>query len=1201
VGDGGLDVVIENATPVSEDVIPSGVSGFQIKSSDLQPAECKRELYSNGNLKSGIKRVLDKNGVYVLVLFVDMPSETMKGDRKNAIMEELLKLGYTSPKIRIYTINQMIGFAERFPGLVSSLKGYPIECIPYQIWANHKDVSDPKTFVLDDQRKNIINEIRETLRNSDGRSRIFRIAGLSGLGKTRLAFEALSPDDLKNTVLYTTAEGVKNSSLQNTLLVDESMHAIMVVDECSLEDHDYFANRFCNQGSRLALITISNEGNPVPLPTIYYQLNPLQESDIEKLLAQESEGLPQNVTRRLAELAEGYPSFALFLLKNYISSSATQDILNIEEILIRKLIAGGIDPKTDWFRTTKYALMALALFERVGFKGELASEAQYAAGLVGVDWDEFQKVVKEQKQQGTITGEYYIWVTPFPLAVHLFREWWEIYGDSKVEELIKSMPEVMLDRFVSRLPFVTPKSGRRLVERLLSGEGIFADGSLLKTERGSNFFLKLTEADPQAALNCLKRTIGIWNKQQLLEFRTGRRQIVWSLEKIAVWRELFADAARLLLALGEAENESYANNSSGVFAELFSPAWGPVAPTEASLEERFHVLVEAIGSESLERKRLALNAFRSALQSRYFSRMIGAEYQGSKPIPKLWTPKNSDEVLEHYRRVWTFLEENLEKFENGIRNNALQVLSASVRDLASVHPSLSEMTRKTIRKVSVYPWIDRSKLVEVVSNIVHYDGKKMPENVLRDWVTLRDDLIGSGFSDLLKRYVEMDFLEDYFQNTEKYDDKWIQSKLRGLAEKVIENPSFLDPEYSWLTTEKARRGYQFGYQLGVLDKDFSFLDKILEQQKKTVSNGSLGFMGGYFRALFEKNVALWENKLDLLSEDNSFKKHIPELTWRSGITDKAAKRILSMLQKGDITVDSLGTFKYGGVIQKISEATFADWASFILTEQFGVGATLLLNLVHSYYVYSGDKPIQKDIALKTLLQPGLWDKPKNLGRDPMVEYYWKEVALKLINTFSETSGTIAEQVLKFFGAENSIFDGFRSEAISEVLLEITKKDPKEVWQKLINYLGPPMDRRAFHLMQWLRGEFGFEMNIGALGFFDVEDVWKWVDEKPEERARFLAHCVSPILFHSSDKMCLAREMLARYGDRDDVRSSFSSNYSTEGWTGPASTHYMSKKNALLDFKKEEKDGNVLRWIDEYLEILEKDIERAKMAEEKGEF
>ena len=61
------------------------------------------------------------------------------------------------------------------------------------------------------------------------------------------------------------------------------------------------------------------------------------------------------------------------------------------------------------------------------------------------------------------------------------------------------------------------------------------------------------------------------------------------------------------------------------------------------------------------------------------------------------------------------------------------------------------------------------------------------------------------------------------------------------------------------------------------------------------------------------------------------------------------------------------------------------------------------------------------------------------------------------------------------------------------------------------------------------------------------------------------------------------------------------NFSTEGWSGPASGHYQEKKQWLLDFKKEEADANVTLWIDEYVEDLERQIEQAKVREEREAF
>ena len=114
VGDGGIDALIKDARPTSEEVIPLGTTGFQIKSSDLQPMECKRELHQKGQLnqplKPEVKKLLDDGGTYVLVLCAE-PSTPRT--REDALREELISQGYPDPKIRLYTANQLVGFAER--------------------------------------------------------------------------------------------------------------------------------------------------------------------------------------------------------------------------------------------------------------------------------------------------------------------------------------------------------------------------------------------------------------------------------------------------------------------------------------------------------------------------------------------------------------------------------------------------------------------------------------------------------------------------------------------------------------------------------------------------------------------------------------------------------------------------------------------------------------------------------------------------------------------------------------------------------------------------------------------------------------------------------------------------------------------------------------------------------------------------------
>lgn len=55
----------------------------------------------------------------------------------------------------------------------------------------------------------------------------------------------------------------------------------------------------------------------------------------------------------------------------------------------------------------------------------------------------------------------------------------------------------------------------------------------------------------------------------LLNFEAGRRDVIWALEGLALYDDLFKPSAKLLLSLAEAENETWSNNATGVFARTY--------------------------------------------------------------------------------------------------------------------------------------------------------------------------------------------------------------------------------------------------------------------------------------------------------------------------------------------------------------------------------------------------------------------------------------------------------------------------------------------------------------------------------------------------------------------------------------------------------------------------------------------------------
>jgi hypothetical protein len=107
---------------------------------------------------------------------------------------------------------------------------------------------------------------------------------------------------------------------------------------------------------------------------------------------------------------------------------------------------------------------------------------------------------------------------------------------------------------------------------------------------------RLVESAWCSAVALLERTIGKMDREALLGFNAGRRDVIWALEGTALYGDLFIPSAKLLLALAEAENETWSNNATGVFAGLFSLGYGAVAPT--SLAPERGAVISLFDSES---------------------------------------------------------------------------------------------------------------------------------------------------------------------------------------------------------------------------------------------------------------------------------------------------------------------------------------------------------------------------------------------------------------------------------------------------------------------------------------------------------------------------------------------------------------------------------------------------------------------------
>ncbi len=1206
VRDGGIDANVDETQIESETgIIKSGKTSYQIKSGTKKP-NLEDELFGREDLKEGIQDCLNTDNTYVLVCTgIDLVyREQMEIVSK--IKDYLKPYGEQLPNVEVWSQNTLVGFLESFPSLALWVNENDESIFQtHQSWSQDGTMQVP--FFPGESQDELIPKIQNELREKQNAVHV-RVLGEPGIGKTKLVLEATRTDDLSPLVIYCTAsQFLQNRILMNAILQDDNpFSAILVIDECDANDRFYISDKLQHRGPRIKMVSIYNDYDPVAGEGISeFETERLEDERILTIIQEYD--VPEEQAVLYLQFCDGSPRMAHHTGKILKSHPGDPSLLLSHDYLYRSFYVdiGREDMNRREVQQRELVLQYIALFKRFGFGQLVVADAQAIAEKVKeadeqITWSRFQKIIDDLKKHKILQGGSTLYITPKALQIKLWVEWWKIYGVGfDLEAFSQGLTPKLIEWFHEMFRYARESApALQIVQDLLGPNGPFQDSEYLNTREGSHFFLALTEADPKSALKCLMRTIGVLDKENLLQFKGGRRDVIWALEKIAMHRDLFVDAARLLLALGEAENEPYSNNASGVFASLFSPGYGKVAPTEASPAERLPVLKEAFESGSKERRILALKACNEGLEADRFSRFSGAEQQGLHREIEPWTPQTYNDLWNAYRQVWQLLSEQLTRLSQDECKEVVDILIGRAEALAKI-PDLSDMAVDTVITIFRKGYVNQKEMIKTINRILYYDNN-LPVEVQQRFEQLQDELVGSDFHSLMQRYVGMDLLEDHLETDKDGVDR-VQLHLEKLAQQAAEDPTLLQAELSWLVTTEAKNGYKFGYELGKRDKGFCLLPILLDAQRNVVDNASVYFLGGYFRVIFEKDLAQWEEQLDALIEDTRLNVMIPDITHRSGLTDRAGIRLLNLAKEDTIGINHFRTFIYGNATINLSEEVFTTWIEFLLSFMDKSAVSIALSLYHHYY--DRRKPrmaLPQDLTFRLLTHASLFEESDKELHGPMMEYHWTEIGEAFVQLYPEKNLELVKIMLAHFGQKGSIVR--RHSRTCSVLTELTKRHPIEVWKSVSKHLEARDNfLRMLDLEKWLREAdiSTTEKARGALTLIPSEKIWEWVDGDVENRAEYTAFSLIPKKHLAEEwKTSLVRAMLKRYGMQENVRRALMANYLTGVWSGPASSRYERKKQDLLRIKNTEDDKDIKLWIDDFVDGLEKEIEHAKVEEER---
>src|SRR5579859_1628448 len=818
--DGGIDAKVEDV-PVGASLLKAGSSFFQIKTgASFKPwlkSHMLKELFGKQNIKPSkarlgkeVKTCLNKTGRYVLITLGHDLLPTQQTDSVALLTELFNKCGYKDPNVEVLGQGQVVGLLGSYPSLCLDLKG--LGEAPFQSilgWAGRADMNT--SLSLGEVQNKFIDDVQSAWRGQQIQH--IRIIGEPGIGKTRLVLAAASADDLNAATIYIPhAEDFQKSALFNELLKPDRQYTVhLVIDEC--EEHERASIWNALKGKpHIKLVTIDHGPETSSDSSMQvYQCPALPTEQIITILSGYI-GTRADLSN-WAEWCEGSPRVAHAVGDNLnrnphdvLKSPATVPIWN-RFVLGRK----RFDSKNaeEHFLVLRH----LALFQRFGFEDPVSEEAKFISSVVAeadpnITWAKFQSIVRHHLGRRILQGRHTLFIVPKALHVHLWVEFWNQYGIGfDFQKFINRLPEGLKHWFLRLFIYAHASPvAQGVVKKILAlPSGPYAERAFLTSEVGTRLLNYLAEADPPATLFVLEKTFGTWSLEDLRAWSTGRQDIVWALEKIAVWKDHFPRAATILARLALAENSRNSNNAKGLFVELFGIGVGWAA-TEAPPADRFPILERLVKSSESAERSLGLELCGEWLSTRGGTRIVGAEYQGMRPTVEFWRPATYGEMFDAWRKVWRFLRNETKSWPDHDRRLGAARLIDSGAELIR-YVAICDEVMETLIELADDPAVDKGHFIQVVIRDLRHPYSKYPKGILTKLKALDKKLTGTTFWDHFCRFVLFTtWDEDHSVKGDVVkEEKLPTSRVQKLARKVVQDIALFDAHLPRFITNEGHR------------------------------------------------------------------------------------------------------------------------------------------------------------------------------------------------------------------------------------------------------------------------------------------------------------------------------------------------------------------------------------------------------------
>jgi hypothetical protein len=1117
----------------------------------------------------------------------------------------------------------IIGLKERMLLIIRTAqerqKEYFKPFINWQFWQTTS--SFPFAFV----RTNYVDELYKELESHFSQEKsVFRLCGLSGIGKTRLLFEYFSQADQKfvlqsGRLLYYDLSGQSETGITTTIreLVSKQENKILVIDNCPIEYHNELCKILLADPSKLNLLTISTDPEeksalfgPFNQTKLFILENEKCKETVQHILDQNFSEYEEQEKGLLKDFSSGISFVAALMAENQERGKHQPGTLT-ERVLIRKLLGPFYDDPINLS-----VIQACCLFSKFGYFDDLRYQAEAIAQSTDMcsldhpnddpaDSPELRKMrfiaACEKLQERRLLerrGRTFSF-RPSPLAVSMAEEWWQSCGVAKFQKILPVLQSAKLvEAFCEQFRYLKHIAhAQSIVKDLCKDGGVFRSAEVLNTEEGSRLFRSFVYVNPVACAESLYATFGQMNADAARQIQKGRRNLVWALEQLCFRKETFEPSFKVMAIFASGENENIANNATGQFRQLFHIH---LAGTEASLTERFKIIQWCFkGNDAL--KELGLVALGSALTNAHFSRMGGAEDQGDVQPLKDYIPSGS-EVYQYWKSVIEILEDFAIN-DKSFSQRAIEILMNSFYGICI--QGAGEIILNSIEKLLSAQLIDKLELRSQVLSVLK-SHRIFNSDLLKRLEALLSSLEPNSFSDKFKVLVVSPSPEEYRTDGEQLGVA-LERKIDELGKEYIAKGLEQFFSIDRLVKETLREGYKFGkavaQQLGRTEK-LPFVKRVLSRLVEIPeSERNNVFVLGFIDHINDEELT---NELFDYTIENASLNYLSFLIARSGkLPLKEILRLVELIKKENTLVEQFTCFDYGWGLRHLTSKEVKELLDEIAALN-NVGKMIRF-LIIAHWIYN-DKQLSsvfKDYVKKIVIEDSrvILDVMTN----SMDIYNWSHVVVELINDEDPNDSSFAKLMMAIIieqVKEEKAYYLKRTE-LYQITEAVSAKYYAVAWDAIAFAFNNEDEFLAYyHLKDLLGSHTMFQNSAPGILFKNADEhinfILDWAKEN-SEKAWWIAEMVPLYNGHpgSSDQWHpYAKQLIDLLGDNDRFLSELGARMGSYSWTGsvvPKLESDLKLYQSLLDHPVE----RVRNWANAHINELTGRITWEKNRDEDG--